>query len=162
MPSLIGTAEEYELYRRGESRSLTTLCPDIRREHHPPTPHACELPSRQRFRRLLRPSLRWPRKRSLPREGRRGFMGVLAAPERTLKHTGQKPGWRTCGVTERFLRSDLLEAGFGLTSVDRPIGNTPIRRDERVYGSIWRHCLEIVQFGGVLIEQIRTLPAVRL
>ena len=71
MPSLIGTIEEYELYRRWGSRSLTTICQDIRREHHPPTLHACELPSRQRSRRLPRPSLRRPRMRSLPRATRR-------------------------------------------------------------------------------------------
>src|SRR5882672_11232013 len=71
MPSLIGTVEEYELSRHGESQSLTTLYPDIRREHHPAAPRACELPSHQRSRRLPRPSLRRPRTRFLPRVTRR-------------------------------------------------------------------------------------------
>src|SRR3981189_278593 len=45
----------------------TNLYPDIRREHHPPAPHACELPSQRGSRRLPRqPRLR-PRTRFLPR-----------------------------------------------------------------------------------------------
>src|SRR5260370_7726891 len=71
MPWLIGTVEEYELSRHGESQSVTTLYPDIRREHHPPAPRACELPSHQRSQRLPRPSLRRPRTRFLPRATRR-------------------------------------------------------------------------------------------
>src|SRR6266496_1627468 len=55
----------------GESQSLTTLYPDIRREHRPRAPHACELPSHQRSRRLPRPSLRQPHTRFLPRATRR-------------------------------------------------------------------------------------------
>src|ERR1022692_3109848 len=50
---------------------LTILYPDIRRERHPPVPHACELPSHQRSRRLPRPSLRRPRTHFLPRVTRR-------------------------------------------------------------------------------------------
>src|SRR6266852_6558570 len=66
-----GIAEEHELYGRGKSCSLTTLYPDIRREHHPPAPRAYELPSHLRSRRLPRPSLRRPRTRFLPRATRR-------------------------------------------------------------------------------------------
>src|SRR6266576_307531 len=51
-------------------RSLTTFYPDTHREHHPAAPHACELPPRQRFRRLPRPSPTHPRTRSLPRATR--------------------------------------------------------------------------------------------
>src|SRR3954469_2399962 len=49
------------------------LCPDIPREHHPLVPHACELPSHQRPRRLLRPLLRQLRKRFPPPSTRRHF-----------------------------------------------------------------------------------------
>src|SRR5271169_4406473 len=48
------------------SRTLITLYPDIRREYHPPAPHACEPPSRQ-CQHVPRPSLRRPRTRFLLR-----------------------------------------------------------------------------------------------
>ena len=45
LAKLMAVSASIKLYRRGESRSLTTLHhPDIRPEHHPPTPHACEPP----------------------------------------------------------------------------------------------------------------------
>src|ERR1039458_3721156 len=47
-----------------------TLYPDTRREHHPAALHACEPPSRQCHQRVLRPSLRRPRTRFLPRSTR--------------------------------------------------------------------------------------------
>ena len=48
------------------TRSLTASYPDTRREHHPAAPRVCELPPRQRPRRLARPSPRRPRTRFLP------------------------------------------------------------------------------------------------
>src|SRR5260370_29955586 len=57
-------------FRTGMIRSLTTLYPDTRQEHHPTAPHACELPPRQRPRRLRRPLPRRPRTRFLPRSTR--------------------------------------------------------------------------------------------
>src|SRR5487761_538312 len=51
-------------------RLLTPIYPDSRREHHPAAPHACELPPRQRPRRLARPSPRRPRTRFLPQATR--------------------------------------------------------------------------------------------
>src|SRR6266849_2083870 len=55
------------LARGGESRSLTTLHPDILRGHHPPAPHGCELPSHPSSQRLPHPSPRRPQTRFLPR-----------------------------------------------------------------------------------------------
>src|SRR5438876_2755344 len=63
--------EGSESYRRGESLSLSIFHPDIPRERHPPVPHACELLSRQRPRRLPHPSLRQLRTRFPPRSTRR-------------------------------------------------------------------------------------------
>src|SRR5712692_8514823 len=63
---VLTTASDFflpETFRTGLIRSLTTLYPDTRREHHPAAPHACELPSRQCPRRLPRPSPRRPRTR---------------------------------------------------------------------------------------------------
>ena len=68
--SLVRIMEGYESYWRGESLSLSIFYPDIPREHHPPVPHACEPPSRQCHQRVLRPSLRQPRTRFLPRSTR--------------------------------------------------------------------------------------------
>src|SRR5260370_30818637 len=65
--SLVRIMEGYESYWRGESLSLSIFHPDIPREHHPPVPHACELPSRQRPRRPPHPSLRQLRTRFPPR-----------------------------------------------------------------------------------------------
>src|SRR5216684_6670095 len=59
-----------QLGRAGMIRSLTTFYPDARREHRSAAPHACELPPRQRHRRLPRPSPRRPRTRFLPRATR--------------------------------------------------------------------------------------------
>src|SRR5229473_3918625 len=70
---VLTTASDFflpETFRTGLIRSLTTLYPDTRREHHPAAPHACELPSRQCPRRLPRPSPRRPRTRFLPRATR--------------------------------------------------------------------------------------------
>src|SRR5713226_9600453 len=50
--------------------SVITLYPDTRREHDPAVPHACELPPRQRPRRLPRPSPPRPRTRFLPQATR--------------------------------------------------------------------------------------------
>src|ERR1035437_6461363 len=47
--------------------SLTSCSPDTRREHHSAEPHACELPPRQRPRRLPRPSPPRPQTRFLRR-----------------------------------------------------------------------------------------------
>src|ERR1017187_7044756 len=52
------------------SRSLITLYPDTRREHHPAAPHACEPPSDQCHQRVPRQPLRRPRMRFLPRSTR--------------------------------------------------------------------------------------------
>src|SRR5260370_42373628 len=52
------------------SRSLITLYPDTRREHHPAAPHACEPPSGQFHQRVPRPPRRRPRTRFLPRSTR--------------------------------------------------------------------------------------------
>src|SRR5467141_3976218 len=51
-------------------RSLITPYLDTRRGHHPAAPHACELPSRQRPRRLRRPSPHRPRTHFLPQATR--------------------------------------------------------------------------------------------
>src|SRR6266403_43830 len=51
-------------------RSVITPYLDTRRGHHPAAPHACELPSRQRLRRLRRPSPHRPRTRFLPQATR--------------------------------------------------------------------------------------------
>src|SRR6267143_517827 len=51
-------------------RSLITPYLDTRRAHHPAAPHACELPSRQRPRRLRRPSPHRPRTHFLPQATR--------------------------------------------------------------------------------------------
>src|SRR5271170_1656821 len=59
-----------ETFRTGMTRSLATVYPDTRREHHPAKPHACELPPRQRPRRLPRPSPHRPRTRFLRRATR--------------------------------------------------------------------------------------------
>src|SRR6266849_7495737 len=56
--------------RTGMIRSVITLYPDTRREHDPAVPHACELPPRQRPRRLPRPSPPRPRTRFLPQATR--------------------------------------------------------------------------------------------
>jgi hypothetical protein len=49
---------------------------------------------------------------------------------RMIRESSSGPS-RNSGVTAA---AHVLEAGFGLTSVDRPIGNAPIRRDKRVCG----------------------------
>ena len=49
---------------------LATFCPDTPREHHPAALHGCELPPRQRPRRLPRPSPPRPRTCFLPRATR--------------------------------------------------------------------------------------------
>src|SRR5271170_2610419 len=59
-----------ETFRTGMTRSLATVYPDTRREHHPAAPDACELPLRQRPRRLPRPSPHRPRTRFLPQATR--------------------------------------------------------------------------------------------
>ena len=50
----------------GRNAPTATLFPNIRREHHLPAPHVCELLPRQRLRRLPRPSPPRPRRCSLP------------------------------------------------------------------------------------------------
>jgi len=75
--SLVRIMEGFESYWRGESLSPSIFHPDIPREHHPPVPDACELPSRQRPRRLPHPSLRQFRTRFPPRATRRHSESTL-------------------------------------------------------------------------------------
>lgn len=79
---LLGPSEVYgqivpETLHTGMIRSLTTLYPDTRREHHPTAPHVCELPPRQRPRRLPRP---------LPRRPRTHFLTLATRPHSPNPH----------------------------------------------------------------------------
>ncbi len=48
-----------------------------------------------------------------------------------LRKAGRKSAWRKCGERERFLRSDLREAGFGPASFWQTAGSTIIGRLSR-------------------------------
>src|SRR5260370_20220386 len=72
-----------------ENRSLTTLYPDIRREHHPPAPGVCELPFRQCRRHFPRPPPRRPRTHFLPRATR------PRSPNRHVRHWTNPANLRT-------------------------------------------------------------------
>ena len=89
---------------RCPSRSLITLYPDTRREHHLAAPHACEPPSGQFHQRVPRPPLRRPRARFLPRSTR---------PHSPNPHLR----WRTIPVNLPIARPTSLSASGANASV---------------------------------------------
>src|SRR5437867_3091484 len=125
--------ERYEPHRRGESLSLSIFYPDIPREHHPPVPHAFELPSHQRPQRLLGNGLRFHRRLSLSCLLRQLLLGSYPLHSHFL--FSRLPHWRHL-VTGSYLRLHLLLLSFLFSSHRSSLPSAHVRNETEI--AVWQ------------------------